>query len=84
MKAFLIFWEKRIPEKFFILQETELSYIPGENFQARKMKKTHSQMFLIFRKMKLSLSWLKKLFIAQEDLPKPEKPKFIIPLQKNL
>ena len=50
MKAFLIFWEKRIPEKLFILQETELSYIPGENFQARKMKKTHSQNVSYFSK----------------------------------
>ena len=58
-KAFLIFQEIKTPKKFFIFQETELSYILGNgnpkkllifqkvNFQTRKMKKKH---FLYFKK----------------------------------
>ena len=40
--AFLIFREMETLKKFFIFEETELSYISGNKFQAQKMKKTHS------------------------------------------
>ena len=38
-KAFLIFSETEIPKKFFIFQETELSYISGSNFPSTKNEK---------------------------------------------
>ena len=75
-------------KKFFIFEEAELSYILGnENpkkllifqeatFQARKTKRTDSS--------KVSSSGFKKLLIFKEKLSKPQKPKFIILLQKNL
>ena len=41
-KTFLIFKETKNPEKILALQETELTYISGNNFPSSKNEKTHS------------------------------------------
>ena len=60
-------------------------------FRARKLKKTPLKKLLIFWEMELSSPKLKKtsythIFfqIFQEELQKPQKPKFILLLQKKL
>ena len=84
-KAVHIFQETRSPKKFLIFQKTELSYISGSNFpSSKKRKKPTLKKRLIFQEMKLFSLKLKKLLIFQEELPKPQKPKFIALLQKKV
>ena len=76
-------------KNFLHFLKNSLSYISGNKtffkkflifqlvtFQARKIKKTFQKNFVYF--------FLKVLFMFQEELPKPQKPKFLIPLQKKL
>ena len=66
-KHFLFFWKWKSRKKFFIFQETELSYSSGSNFQSLKSKKNPLlKNFLIFWEMELSSPKLKKLLIFQE------------------
>ena len=40
-KAVLMFQEMETPKKFFMFQETELSYALGSNFHSSKNKRTY-------------------------------------------
>ena len=42
-KAFLIFRESETQQKFFVFQETKLSYILERNFRFWKNKRIHSE-----------------------------------------
>ena len=42
-KAFLIFRESETQQKFFVFQETKLSYILERNFRSWKNKRIHSE-----------------------------------------
>ena len=57
--------------------------------QARKIKKIHPEKaFLILQEMETRKNYLyfrkRNFYVFQEELPKPQKPKFIILLQKML
>ena len=75
VKKFLIFSQKKVvifqemetSKKFFIFQETELSHISAENFQARKMKrKPLLKCFLYFGKWNFLAPGLKNLCFWRE------------------
>ena len=75
IKKFLMFSQKNV---FLIFQETdtlkkflifqETSDISGSNSPRSNNEKTHSE----------------KIFVFQEELPKPQNPKFLILLRKTL
>ena len=81
-KAFLVFQETEIPEKLFLFQETEISYISGSRnfeklviflevtFRARKIKKPTLKKLLIFQEMEKISSTLGLLLIlvAEREL----------------
>ena len=61
-KAFLVFQETEIPEKLFLFQETEISYISG----SRNFEKLVIFLEVTFRARKIKKPTLKKLLIFQE------------------
>ena len=76
-KAFLIFYETETLKNLFLFQEIELSELNKNNKKETKQKKKKTW------EMELSSPALKKFLIFLEELPKPQKPKFIILLQKS-
>ena len=76
-KAFLIFYETETLKNLFLFQEIELSELNKNNKKETKQKKKKTW------EMELSNPGLKKFLIFLEELPKPQKPKFIILLQKS-
>ena len=76
-KAFLIFYETETLKNLFLFQEIELSELNKNNKKETKQKKKKTW------EMELSSPGLKKFLIFLEELPKPQKPKFIILLQKS-
>ena len=68
-KAFLIFRETETPEKIFIFQETELSYI-SEN---RNPKKLLISQEVTFRARKIKKTTLKKLIFQEMEVSRPKK-----------
>ena len=84
-KAVLIFQETETQKIFFIFSQKKAFLIFRETetpkkfpiFQETETPKT----LFIFREMELSRPKLKKLLIFQEELPRLQKPKFIILLQ---
>ena len=71
-KDCLIFQKTDTPKKQFIFQEKELSYISG-NANPKKS--------LIFQEVSFRA---RKFFLLQEELPKPQKPKFMIHFRRKL
>ena len=69
--------EKKHSQKILIFQEMELSGCKIKEFLIFYKKS------LIFQEVELSSPKLKKLLIFQKELPKPQKPKFLILFQKN-
>ena len=76
-KAFLIFYETETLKNLFLFQEIELSELNKNSKKETKQKKKKTW------EMELSSPGLKKFLIFLEELPKPQKPKFIILLQKS-
>ena len=76
-KAFLIFYKTETLKNLFLFQEIELSELNKNNKKETKQKKKKTW------EMELSSPGLKKFLIFLEELPKPQKPKFIILLQKS-
>ena len=76
-KAFLIFYETETLKNLFLFQEIDLSELNKNNKKETKQKKKKTW------EMELSSPGLKKFLIFLEELPKPQKPKFIILLQKS-
>ena len=72
MKDCLIFQKTDTPKKQFIFQEKELSYISG-NANPKKS--------LIFQEVTFRA---RKFFLFQEQLPKPQKLKFMIHFRRKL
>ena len=75
-KLFLYFGKWKPRKKLLIVQETELSYISGNGNPKKRS--------YISGEMELSSSRLKKYFIFQVALPRPQKSNFLILLQKKL
>ena len=71
IKAFLLFPETETSKKFFIFQETELSYISESNFPCSKNEKNSLlKSFLYLGEMDLSNYKLKILLTFQERTEK--------------
>ena len=66
----------------------ELFSPPRENFLYFRKRKPRKKFLYFLKKNAVFMFWKmensKKFFIFREELPKPEKPKFIILLQKML
>ena len=76
-RAFLIFSKTETPKISLYFRKQNFLIFQEVTFRARKV-------FLIYREMELSSPKLKKLLIFQEELSKPQKPKFPTFLQKKL
>ena len=73
-KHFLLFWKQKSRKKFFIFQETELSYSSGSNFQSLKSKKNPLlKNFSYFGKWNFLAPSLKNFLYFRRELAKPEK-----------
>ena len=85
VKQFFIFFyisRNKSPEK---RNKNPRKHIIQEvTFQAWKIKKLTLNNFFIFQEMWFYCQKLKQFLIFQEELPKPQKPKFSILLQKKL
>ena len=83
-RKFVIFYETETQKKFLISSQKKLFlYFRKPNPRKNSLYFTKRN-FLIFREMELSSHKIKNLFTFQEELPKPQKPKFLIFLQKKL
>ena len=83
-RKFVIFYETETRKKFLISSQKKLFlYFRKPNPRKNSLYFTKRN-FLIFREMELSSHKIKNLFTFQEELPKPQKPKFLIFLQKKL
>ena len=70
-KAFLIFWEAETPKTFLIFQETERSYVSG-NENSKKLLRFQE---VTFRAQKIRNPTLKKSLIFQKMEPSSRKLK---------
>ena len=84
IKKFIIFSQKKV---FLIFQETELSYISAKENSEKVLYISENGTFFYFRKRKPRINSLfirkQNFFIFQEEVPKPQKPKFFIFVQET-
>ena len=77
-KLFLYFGKRKPEKRAYILDNGTFLYFRKRNFPSSKNKKTTLKKFLILQEMELSSLKLKKYPIFQQELPKSQKPKFLI------
>ena len=70
-------------KKIFIFKETELSNISRNGSPKKLLNFPGSKNILYFGEMELSNPKLKKLVLFQVELPKLQKSKFLVLLQKR-